>query len=57
MDCPCKGCTDRKAECHSRCPAYNDWRKIIDEERDARNGISEITNFLNRPTKRSRRRF
>lgn len=57
MDCPCKGCTDREAECHCRCPAYIDWRKIIDEERDARNGISEITNFLNRPTKRSRRRF
>lgn len=57
MDCPCKGCTDREAECHGRCSAYNDWRKIIDEERDARNEISEITNFLNRPTKRSRRRF
>lgn len=57
MKCPCKGCTDRKAECHSRCPAYIDWRKGKDLERDARNGISEITNFLNRPSKRSRRAF
>lgn len=57
MNCPCKGCTDREAECHSRCPAYIDWRKDKDLERDARNGISEITNFLNRPSKRSRRAF
>lgn len=57
MNCPCKGCTDREAECHSRCPAYTDWRKGKDLERDARNGISEITNFLNRPTKRFRRQF
>lgn len=37
--------------------SYKNWRKDKDLERDARNGISEITNFLNRPMKRSRRRF
>ena len=31
--CPCIECSKRNAECHSRCSAYSDWRKVIDEEK------------------------
>lgn len=26
-DCPCKGCSDRNAGCHSACEKYADWSK------------------------------
>lgn len=29
---PCFGCPDRKAECHSTCKKYADWRKAYEEE-------------------------
>ena len=30
MDCPCRGCDERKLGCHSNCPkdpSYDDWKQ------------------------------
>lgn len=35
MVCPCKGCKDRYPACHSKCDKYKQWRKELDERREA----------------------
>lgn len=34
---PCKDCTDRHAECHSRCERYSVWKAEYDKVRDVIN--------------------
>ena len=31
MNCPCKGCTERKLTCHGFCEKYKAWKAKIDE--------------------------
>ena len=37
--CPCKGCTDRNARCHSGCKKYAAWS---DEMNKAKNVASKV---------------
>jgi hypothetical protein len=30
-ECPCKGCQQRKAECHGTCEAYKTWKNEASE--------------------------
>lgn len=32
MECPCKGCIERNAECHGRCVRYAEWDTAHKEE-------------------------
>lgn len=34
MICPCKGCTDRKIGCHSKCSKYIEWKTEWDKRRE-----------------------
>ena len=36
MVVPCKGCTDRRDLCHSKCERYKQYREEIDEARKKR---------------------
>ena len=38
LSCPCKGCTDRSAECHSKCEPYLEYEK---QRFDIRNGAEK----------------
>lgn len=31
---PCRGCTERTAECHTKCERYREWEKKNAERRD-----------------------
>ena len=44
MKCPCKGCTDRKLNCHGACERFQEW-KTEDAKRKAwLNGFKYETN-------------
>ena len=38
-DSPCKGCSDRNADCHGTCKEYLDWSK---EEKQKMNEIRNV---------------
>lgn len=50
----CKGCEDRKPNCHSICDKYKDWvnlyHKVLSEERTER--ILGYSQWLNRRKRR-----
>lgn len=33
---PCHRCTERSATCHANCPAYAEYRAMMDAERERR---------------------
>lgn len=35
IDAPCRGCSDRTIGCHSTCKRYFEYRKRVDEIREA----------------------
>lgn len=45
--CPCKGCSNRDAECHGKCERYVAWKK---------HGIEIKEPFIEYPKKRRLRR-
>ena len=34
IPCPCKGCQDRNAHCHSSCEGYKEYKDRCNAERD-----------------------
>lgn len=36
IECPCKDCQNRKEYCHSTCKDYADFRKQLDEIKNAK---------------------
>ena len=61
MICPCKGCTDRKLNCHGMCQWYQQWteeqenKKAWLREKNANpisdDGARNITRWLQRVSK------
>lgn len=33
--CPCYECVERRIGCHGECAQYGEWRKAMDEKREA----------------------
>ena len=33
-DCPCNGCTERRAGCHARCERYKAWVEEHEAEKE-----------------------
>lgn len=52
---PCKGCTERSAECHAICEKYLKFRKECDRLRDDRNKQKQLENDANDWMKRVRK--
>lgn len=53
--CPCKGCKDRHAECHSACQPYLDYEKKrmeLNAQMEERWRIKAALNAHERETKR-----
>lgn len=55
MECPCRKCEIRKAECHSRCSAYKHWRDYMDDVREKKNKDWDLKDFFTKPRYRGRR--
>lgn len=36
MEIPCKGCTERNAECHVDCERYKEFQKVVERIRKER---------------------
>jgi hypothetical protein len=49
MECPCKGCNDRKAGCHSRCSAYSQWREEYEEVKSKMRRESDLNIYFGNP--------
>lgn len=32
LNCPCRDCDERNAECHSKCSLYREWRTILNDK-------------------------
>ena len=41
-NCPCKGCTDRAAECHSTCEKYAVWAAETAKQREKRSQMTYV---------------
>ena len=41
LNCPCRDCKGRNAECHSICSLYKDWRAILNEKNE---GVRKLWN-------------
>lgn len=49
MNCPCKGCADRRAKCHAECQKYKEYRAALDAKKtqtEKAKGISDACEQL-----------
>ena len=53
--CPCKGCSDRSAECHGSCSAYISWREGVVSIREERYKDKRLDDFFIKPRYRGRK--
>lgn len=48
--CPCKGCTDRNARCHSGCKKYAAWSDEMNKAKDVASKVAradkDVKGFL-----------
>jgi hypothetical protein len=49
MECPCKGCNDREAGCHSRCSAYDEWHKDYEKVKSKIRKETELNLYFGDP--------
>lgn len=41
LNCPCRDCEERNAECHSICSLCKDWRSILSKKNE---GVRKLWN-------------
>lgn len=46
INCPCKGCTDRRINCHSQCAKYAEYRTALQAHKEAVKADNELQSFL-----------
>lgn len=55
MMCPCRGCKDRHANCHSECEAYKTWRIPLDGLRAEQARLRKVDEVIQAGKERRRK--